>query len=125
MNPTNAQTEPVTLRTRVAALLATVFSLLSFLFTTYITYQNSQLKPKVEEIRTEVSQIKTQLEAANTGVTRLQALDDARKAELYRRLTDGNTNRQQILNSLRATFPEDRFWIERIDADNRLIETNR
>lgn len=98
-------------------LLPTIFSALAVVMTGWIAYQNMQLKPKVDDISSHLQQVRSHVEQTSGGVTRLQQMDEARKRELFRRLTENKNNQEEVLKSFREVFPEDKFWVD--EASNR------
>lgn len=94
----------------IKTLLPTIFSAISVLTTAWISYQNSQLTPKVNEISDRVTQLQTQAEQTSGGVAGLQQVDEARKLELFRRLSATKADPQEVQQAFREVFPEDQFW---------------
>lgn len=93
-------------------LLPTIFSAVSVAMTGWIAYQNTQLKPKIDEIGSHVQQVRGHAEQTSGGVARLQQMDEARKRELFRRLTENRENREEVRKVFREVFPEDKFWAD-------------
>ncbi|MEP1079439.1 hypothetical protein NDI52_28930 [Leptolyngbya sp. PL-A3] len=111
---TSSTQRPLTLKT----LLPTIFSAFSVVTASWVAYQNTQLTPKVDEIQSQVQQLRSQVEQANSGVSSLQQLDDARKRELFRRLTENKNNQEEVRNVFRTVFPEDEFWVEELRGNS-------
>ena len=55
---------------------------------------------------------------------RLAQMDEARKRELFRRLTENKGNQQEVRRTFREVFPEDKLWADEAPSQSR-GETNR
>lgn len=89
-----------------AALLSAIIAAASTVLAGYGSYRTSQLTPKVDQLVTELQQTKAQVERLNNT-----ALDESRKRELFRRLTEKG-GRAEALRVFREVFPEDKIWTE-------------
>ncbi|PSR19149.1 hypothetical protein C8255_03575 [filamentous cyanobacterium CCP3] len=92
------------------SILPTIFSAISVAMTLWIAYQNTQVQPKIDEISDQVQQIRGQVEQTGGGVATLQQMDEARKMELFRQLTENRNNQEDVLRAFQEVFPEDEFW---------------
>lgn len=100
------------------ALLPAIFSAISVAMTVWIGYQNTQLKPKVDEISAQVQSVSAYAEQASGGVANLQQMDEARKRELFTRLTANRNNEAEVRQVFQEVFPEDEFWAgDELDQD--------
>ncbi|HEY9735350.1 MAG TPA: hypothetical protein V6D06_03675, partial [Trichocoleus sp.] len=94
----------------VKTLLPAIFSAISVLTTGWIAYQNSQLTPKVNEISDRINQLQTQANETSGGVAGLQQVDEARKRQVFERLTANGRNPEEVQRAFQEVFPEDEFW---------------
>lgn len=96
----------------VKTLLPAIFSAISVLTTGWIAYQNSQLTPKVNEISDRINQLQTQANETSGGVAGLQQVDEARKRQVFERLTANGRNPEEVQRAFQEVFPEDEFWAD-------------
>ncbi len=108
----NRSTPSVQRPSGLRALLPTIFSAISVAMTGWIAYQNTQLKPRIDEISDQVQRVRSHAEQTSGGVTRLQQMDEARRRELFRRLTENKNNQEEVRRAFREVFPEDKFWAD-------------